>query len=143
MPWKETSAMFERYRFVEMAAEMSGSIAELCRRFRVSRQTGYKWLKRYEPERAFESLQDKPRANERLPHQTPAHLEDAIVELRKQRPTWGPKKLRAALAAKRPTETWPATSSIGELLKRKGMVRRRRLRVHTSWNGTDVEGAKQ
>ncbi len=48
MPWRESSAMDERLRFVQDVHRPGWSIAELCRRYAVSRKTGYKWLARYE-----------------------------------------------------------------------------------------------
>ena len=48
MPWRETSTMDERLRFVQDVHRPGWSIAELCRRYEVSRKTGYKWLKAYE-----------------------------------------------------------------------------------------------
>jgi transposase-like protein len=48
MPWRETSAMDERLRFVQDVHRPGWSIAELCRRYEVSRKTGYKWLLAYE-----------------------------------------------------------------------------------------------
>jgi putative transposase len=47
MPWRETSAMDERLRFVQDVHRPGWSIAELCRRYEVSRKTGYKWLQAY------------------------------------------------------------------------------------------------
>src|SRR5213596_305609 len=48
MPWRETLAMDERLRFVQDVHRPGWSIAELCRRYEVSRKTGYKWLRAYE-----------------------------------------------------------------------------------------------
>ena len=48
MPWRETSAMDERLRFVQDVHRPGWSIAELCRRYAMSRRTGYKWLRAYE-----------------------------------------------------------------------------------------------
>jgi putative transposase len=45
---------------------------------------------------------------------------DAIVGLRRQHPSWGPKKLRAKLLARAPEQHWPALSTIGDLLQRGG-----------------------
>ena len=46
MPWKVSDAVKERTRFAERyEASTDGrvNISELCRMFRVSRQTGYEW----------------------------------------------------------------------------------------------------
>jgi transposase InsO family protein len=52
----------------------------------------------------------------------------AVIELRRERPSWGPKKLRAVLVDRRPEVSWPAPSSIGELLRREGLSAPRRRR---------------
>jgi transposase-like protein len=64
MTWKATCVMQERFRLIEADEREEGSLAELCRRFGVSRKTGYKWLTRYE-EAGLEGLQDLSQA----PHQ--------------------------------------------------------------------------
>ena len=44
MGWMETCAMDERMRFVLAVEREEESMAALCRRFGVSRKSGYKWL---------------------------------------------------------------------------------------------------
>jgi len=85
--------MSERKRFVDLHLQGEHSIAELCRRFRISRKTGYKWLRRF-----FDGceLVDRSRRPLSSPHAVTRWLEDAIVASRRQRPHWGPKKLHAA-----------------------------------------------
>src|SRR2546428_324408 len=48
MPWEERSLMDVRLRFVQDVHRPGWSVAEVCRRYQVSRKTGYKWLERYE-----------------------------------------------------------------------------------------------
>src|SRR3989442_2797965 len=47
MPWEERSLMDVRLRFVQDVHRPGWSVAEVCRRYQVSRKTGYKWLERY------------------------------------------------------------------------------------------------
>lgn len=47
MPWKECSAVSQRVEFVRLAQAAAANVAELCRRFGISRKTGYKWLQRF------------------------------------------------------------------------------------------------
>jgi transposase-like protein len=46
MPWKDVSVMKQREEFVRLALLEGSNRSELCRRFGISRETGYKWLKR-------------------------------------------------------------------------------------------------
>jgi putative transposase len=101
MPWKETSPVLERKKFVEEYERGVYSVAELCRRFGISRKTGYKWLKRFDEGGAAE-LADRGRRPRRSPNAVDPRIAAALLSARKQRPTWGPKKLRAVLAAVSP-----------------------------------------
>ena len=71
MPWTETCAMDEKVRFVSRWLEREMSMAELCRVFGVSRDIGYKWVRRYEAE-GVDGLKEKSRAPLSSPNATPA-----------------------------------------------------------------------
>jgi transposase InsO family protein len=126
--------MDQRVRFIAAVAEAeetrSESFASVCRRFGVSRRVGYKWVERYD-KGGVDGLKDQPRAPHRCPHRTPDEARDALIELRKEFPTWGPKKLRDVLLGRRPELRLPAPSAIGEILKGAGLVRPPRRRVKT------------
>src|ERR1017187_7593481 len=107
-------------------------MAEVCRRFEISRKTGYKWLGRYESG-GTNALQDGSHAPHSNPRQVLDEVEDAIVEARGKHPHWGPVKLRAWLARTAPEIEWPAPSTIGEILRRHGLtVARERPQGRTS-----------
>ena len=60
------------------------------------------------------------------PHATAADLTGRIVATRQPFPHCGPKKIRAWLSNRAPGETWPAASTIADILKREGLVEPRR-----------------
>ena len=124
MPWKETNAVSERLRFV-MRLQDGERMSDLCREFGISRKTGHKLRKRFELTGAG-GLTDLPRAPLHIPHKTPAEVEKLIVQVRREHPTWGPRKLKAVL--ERRGIPMPAASTIGEVLYRHGMVEPRRVR---------------
>ena len=130
MPWQEACVQEQRMRFIHDWQKQQDSMAELCRRYGISRRVGYKWLERYRQE-GIEGLQDQSRAPRRHPNQTPAALEERIVALRARHGRWGPTTLKAVLERKDAAVTWPARSTIGQLLKRQGLSlpRRRRPRA--------------
>lgn len=129
MPWKETSAMCERAAFLRAyELEKEESMAALCRRFGISRKTGYKWLERYEQEGEM-GLLERSRAARLHPNQTPRAMEEAIIAVRQAR-RWGPKKIAAILARDWPPDQIPAVSTIGDILARNGLVIPRRFRRH-------------
>jgi putative transposase len=131
MPWDETTRMTQRIRFVSDFESCLYTMTELCRRYGVSRKTGYKWAQRFCNE-GYEGLAERSRAPRNSPLRTPDELQEALVELRRRRPTWGPRKLLAWLKRRRPEVVWPAASTIGGILKRRGMVEAR-PRVRRSW----------
>jgi transposase InsO family protein len=132
VPWKETYPVEQKFKFVLECERGEMTMTALCRAFGVTRQTGYKWLRRYREDPGEpSSLEDRSRRPFANPRQTGSYVEDAIVVARRRMPTWGPRKLRAWLSEKMPDVTWPAASTIGDLLKRRGLTRARRRRRHT------------
>lgn len=101
MVWRKTCAMEERMRFVMAAAENEEALASLCRRFGVSRKTGYKWLERYSDE-GVEGLQDHSRAPLHHPQAMSARVAEQCIAVRRAHPAWGPVKVCSWLAEHRP-----------------------------------------
>jgi transposase InsO family protein len=126
MPWKVSDAMDERVRFVVAVEGATEPMVAVCARFGISRETGYKWLARYRAN-GFAGLSDGSRARHHQVCATSAEICAALLALRAARPRWGPKKLRAFLARERPDVAWPAASTIGDVLKRGGLVGARRI----------------
>ena len=122
--------MDEKLSFVAECLRGDLPMAALCEDYGISRKTGYKWLGRYR-ELGAEGLLDRSRAPLRHGRSMAPAVADAVVTLRKQRPHWGPRKLRAVLMRDRPETVWPAASTMGDLLRAEGLVspRRRRRRV--------------
>src|ERR1700751_5983434 len=95
MPWKECSVMDERVRFG--ACLLDGEkMAALCREFAISRKTGYKILDRYK-ESGLEALTDRSRRTWRYGNQLPQQVETAILNLKREKPYWGARKIRERL----------------------------------------------
>jgi putative transposase len=117
MIWKETRAMEERMRFVDAVVENSETFAAACRRFGVSRKTGYKWLARYRAE-GVEGLKDQSRAPLHHAQAMTARIAELCLAVRRAHPTWGPIKVKAWLEQHRPRIEWPAASTIGALFDR-------------------------
>lgn len=131
MPWKETVVSDQRMAFVLACREVPcESMAELCRKFGISRKTGYKWSERYD---SFGpgGLCDRSRAPRSHPNAVEQDLAGRVVALRLARPTWGPRKLLAYLQRRDPQLAWPASSTVGEILRREGLSvpRKRRPRA--------------
>ncbi len=96
MSWKTTDLLTIRLEFVNLALCSEANVAELCRRFGLSRKTGYKWIERYKKEGA-RGLEDRSRRPKRTPSVTQKRVVEEIVTLRGQHPAWGPRKLKRRL----------------------------------------------
>jgi len=125
MPWKETSPKMQKVAFLAAWRENTESMTELCRRFGISRKSGYALVERWRAEEEG-ALVERSRAPRSCPHATPAEARDAVLALRRERPTWGPAKLRARLMSMWPDQHWPAVSTIAAILSREGLVEQSR-----------------
>lgn len=141
MPWKQIDPMCERTKFVLTYQEGLYSMSELCQRYGISRKTGYKWLNRYE-QAGLDGLKERSRAPKTIPHRASQAAEEAIVALRKKRPTWGARKLLSRLEGTRPDLSLPAPSTVTALLHRHGLITRRRRQrkpVHPGSSSIEAE----
>jgi putative transposase len=93
MGWMETCAVDERMRFVMAIERRDETFAAVCRRFGVSRKSGYKWLARYDEE-GVEGLIDRSRAPLNHPQTVVAAIAEWCLQVRRRHPTWGPVKVR-------------------------------------------------
>jgi transposase InsO family protein len=135
MPWQEASTMSLRREFVMLAGAQGANRALLCRRFEISRKTGYKWLAR---EREGALLADQSRKPHSSPARTSEALEAAILELRDLHPTWGARKLRRRLE----DLGWrglPAPSTVQAILMRHGRIDPAQSELHTAWQRFEHE----
>ena len=122
--------MEERMKFVMDYESQEYSKAALCRIYGISRPTCNKWLARY-GQAGVVGLADQSRAPKRHPNQVSPEIEEAILAVRREHPHWGPKKLRVLLKQAMPRGSWPATSTIGEILSRHGLTVPRKRRRRT------------
>ncbi len=126
MPWKVSNRMGQRIEFVGRL--LSGErMADLCRVYGISRQAGYKLKERY-LRYGPDAFGDRSRRPHNSPYQTPDAVVDVLVRWRNKHPSWGPKKLKEEIEKKEPTVKVPAPSTIGEILSRKNLTKRRTKR---------------
>jgi transposase InsO family protein len=127
MPWKETCVMDERLAFVTDYLRGAMPMTALCTHYGISRKTGYKWAARF-LEGGPPGLADRSRARHSQSARMASSVAEAILALRRSRPFWGPRKLRALLMRQAPETAWPAASTIGDLLRAHGLSQARRRR---------------
>jgi putative transposase len=126
MPWQECSKVDERLKFVARLLE-GEKMAVLCREFDISRKTGHKIFNRYK-DCGLEGLTDRSRRPYRQANRLPFQVENLIVQLKKEHPTWGAPKIREKIKRRHSEITLPAISTVHAVLDRHGLVTRGRNR---------------
>ena len=131
MPWKESSVMDERLRFVARLLE-GEQMSLLCREFGISRKTGYKIFDRYK-DHGLEGLTDRSRRPVRYANQLPHAVETAILRAKADKPHWGARKIRELLVRRLAGEVRvPAKSTIHAVFDRHGLVKPAIRRRHAT-----------
>ena len=120
MAWAERDRMSLREEFVHLVGSQRVSMTELCRRFQISRKTGYKWVQRFRID-GVAGLTDRSRRPHQLHYQVPEPTQQFLLSERRQHPAWGARKLRQR-ARVEGLPAVPACSTITALLKRAGLI---------------------
>lgn len=120
MPWCEVTTMSLRHEFVLLAEQPAANIQALCRRFGISRKTGYKWLRRYQAG-GVAALADHSRRPQHSPTRTAPTVEAHVSALREAHPAWGGRTLARRLQDVGYTVV-PAPSTITGILRRTGQL---------------------
>lgn len=131
MPWTEKSVRNQREEFVLLAGMAGANISELSRRMGISRQTAYKWLHRYQPDRADGGLGDRSRRPRSSPRRSSAQLEEAVLALRAQQPAWGGRKIARLLHTEQSLQVAPST--VTAILHRHGCISAHASQASKAW----------
>jgi putative transposase len=126
--------MDARMKFIARLLE-GDTMTELCSEFGISRKTGYKIWDRYQSS-GIEGLTDRSRRPIRYANQLPMQIEKAILNLKKDKPHWGARKILELLIRKFPDIKMPAKSTIHSVLDRHGLVERKSGRRRNKAEGT-------
>lgn len=125
----------QRYQAVMAVIGDGLTVSQAAEKTGVARQTLHRWLARYEAE-GLDGLADRSHRPVVCPHQMPAAVEAVVLELRRSRPYWGPRRLVFELA-KRDVSPVPSSSAVYRALVRAGLidpsVRDRRSRKWKRW----------
>ena len=112
--------MSEKKDFISLALEDEKSFSDLCKDFGISRECGYKWLRRYR-EYGLEGLNEKSRKPRTSPSKTSSEVEAEVLSVRTRHPAWGGRKIYAYLQ-QRGNRTLPNPSTITRILHRHGRI---------------------
>jgi transposase InsO family protein len=117
MPWREVSVVDQRREFVRLAMQEGANRRELCRRFGIHPETGYKWLSRWQSE---QDVADRSRRPHSSPQQTDSAIEARVLAIRDAHPAWGARKIARCL--ERQSMSSPAVSTVHQILCRSGRI---------------------
>jgi transposase InsO family protein len=124
LPWSQITVVDQREEFVRLARQPGSNISELCRRFGISRKTGYKWLAR-------DSFADQSRRPGSSPKRTVEAIEAKVLQLRDESPAWGGRKIARVLQRDEGIELAPST--VTSVLHRHGRISERASQAATPW----------
>jgi transposase InsO family protein len=141
MPWKERSAMSQRTEFVEEALQENANIRGLCREYGITPRTGYKWIKRYQ-ELGEPGLYERSRRPEHSPQKSSPLVEEAVVRVRREHPSWGGRKIRWQLEQEG-MQVIPAASTITAILHRHDQIQPEESERHRAVQRFEMEHPNQ
>ena len=101
----------------------------------------YKFLERFQ-KHGMTGLSDQSRRPARLARATPQSVEDLILELRQERPTWGAAKIREVLSKKNPGHRFPARSTVHEILDRNGFIKSKKRLAKLAHHPSELRQAQ-
>jgi putative transposase len=122
MPWRTSSVIEQRARFVVLARKRAVGFASLCQQFGISRKTGYKWLTRHH-EGGLKGLADRSQKPRQAFCRKALQWQAKALALRRSARSWGAKKIRARLGELYGRRALPSVRTIGRWLKTQGLVR--------------------
>lgn len=124
MSWSTETVEEQREEFCRLARHADANVSELCRRFGISRKTGYKWLGRAD-------MRDQSRRPLSSPARTAAAIEAEVVALRKRHPAWGGRKISHVLWRDQSIDLAPST--VTEVLHRASLIGQAASEASTPW----------
>ena len=128
MPWRITDTMDQKIQLIADWQTNYFSVTDLSNKYGISRPIIYKWLNRYE-ELGIDGLKEQSRAPIHSPNQTKDDIVELIVKEKLKNRNRGPKKIYNQLKTQYPNIDWPTPSTIGEWLKKHGLVKKRKKRL--------------
>jgi transposase InsO family protein len=120
-----------------LALQEGINFSELCRRFNISRKTGYKFLNRYR-ESGYDGLFDHSKRPKHSPNVTMPAIEQSILLLRDKHPAWGGRKLKRRLEDIGHINV-PSPSTITEILKRNNRISKVESEKREAWHLFETE----
>lgn len=127
MAWGKVNLKEQKELFIQSYFENKFTLSDLCRQFDISRPTAYKWVERFKLN-GPEGLKEHSKEPFHSPNKIPSWKEEEILKIKYSWPNWGPNKVLGHLLNKRTDVDWPSKTSIENIFKKHGLVKKRKLR---------------
>jgi len=127
MGWLKKSVMDQKKLFIDLWQSNDYTMTTLCKKFRISRPTGYKLVYDFQ-DFGEDAYYDLSRAPINTPHKTDSRIENHIIKLRKKYPNWGARKLKVLMERRFPKSNIPSETTVNAILKRNGLINSRKRR---------------
>jgi transposase InsO family protein len=137
MPWQEVDIMSLRYEFVKLAMDPDANIRGLCRQFKISPTTGYKWLRRYQ-QLGLSGLADRSRRPRSSPNKTSPEMEKRVLSVRDSNSKWAGRKIKRCMENSGVSGV-PAASTINAILRRHGRIEPEESQKHRPWQRFEAD----
>lgn len=120
MSWEHKGIVEMREEFIFKLKNSLKSISQLCRDYKITRRTAYKWIKRFSEE-GITGLYDRSKKPARMPTKTNGDILALILAYRDENPEWGAKKLRQVLG-NAGYKDLPSISTFNRILHRENKI---------------------
>src|SRR5258708_27932832 len=93
MAWGARDVSERRMEFAIRGSSGKEEMKAVWDEFEISRPTGCRWVERYRSCSQMQDLAEISRRPQHSPAETPAAIQQRVIELRQQYPDWGARKL--------------------------------------------------
>ena len=131
MPWQEVLTVSLRKEFIILASHENANITQLSQRFKISRKTAYKWLRRHR-EKGEPGLMDISRRPLTSPKRIAPQIETLALSVRDEQTAWGARKIKRRLEDMG-HEGLPCPSTMTQILRRNHRLDPAESAKHTPW----------
>ena len=127
MAWENFTLEKQRLDLVEAFELGEISKEEICKKFGVSKKTGYKWYNRYR-KLGKDGLKDLSKTPHKLPYKYSDDQIERLINYKRERLKWGPKKILVKLKELYPGEEWPSKTRLHEIFDEYNLVTKKRIK---------------
>ena len=146
MAFNTITVMQQKIEFCQLASQGKVNFSMLCKRFEISRKTGYKWLNRF-TDLGSSGLEEQSRIPKLSPKRTIKEIEMRIVDLRNQNPEWGARKIHTLLLREKHEGVFnydiPVISTVNNILSRYGLITKEKSSKATKWQRFEYENSNE